>query len=944
MVDKIIVKGAKEHNLKNIDIELPKNKLIIFTGLSGSGKSSLAFNTIYAEGERRYIESLSSFSRQFLRTVDKPNVSEIDGLSPAISIDQKTTSHNPRSTVGTTTEIHDHLRLLWANIGKAYCVNGHGQINSQSIQEIYNTIKAETKEGQQIFIESPIVRDKKGTHKDLFFKLRKENFLRVEVDGNVRLLEEDIELEQNKRHNISIIVDRLIFTDNDDFNSRLYSGLEVCASYSKGLIKIKYLKENTDKLFSTNFACKECGFYIADLEPNLFSFNKKNGACEVCTGLGINLEADMELLVPDKKLSIKQGAIIYYKNLIDTTNLEWQRFKVLLDYYKIPLDQPYDDLSETQKNLIAYGSDEPIEYRIESSSGNILKGSDFIEGVANLVQRRYFETKSEETRKWYAKFMVSKVCRACGGKRLNETALSVKINNKSISDFTELTIREELDFLLNLNLTKKEIEISSLVLNQLISRVSFLNEVGLDYLNISRATMTLSGGEAQRIRLAKQLGSKLSGVLYVLDEPSIGLHQKDNDKLITTLKKLRDLGNTLIVVEHDEDTMKESDWIVDIGPGAGESGGHVVAEGTYKQICENPQSLTGQYLSKKLKIEIPKKRRGGNGKTIEFIGATENNLKNISVTIPLGKFVTITGVSGSGKSTLLEEIIYKGLKKEVNGEIIRTGKYKKIIGGNNIDKVIYISQDPIGKTPRSNPATYTSVFNDIRDLFALTPEAKIRGYAKGRFSFNVPGGRCESCQGDGVVKVDMQFLGYVEVICEVCKGKKYNEETLQVKYKGKNIYDVLQMNVDEACEFFKNIPAIHDKLNTMLEVGLGYIKLGQNAVTLSGGEAQRVKLSTYLLKKATGKTLFLLDEPTTGLHIDDIKRLIKVLDKLVNLGNTVLTIEHNLNFIKMSDYIIDLGPDGGQDGGVVVTKGTPEQVVESGKGYTAKYLKEYLND
>ncbi|ASP27832.1 excinuclease ABC subunit A [Spiroplasma corruscae] len=946
MQNKIIVKGAREHNLKNVDLEIPKEKLVVFTGLSGSGKSSLAFNTIYAEGERRYIESLSSFSRQFLKSVEKPDVDDIEGLSPAISIDQKTTSHNPRSTVGTTTEIHDHLRILYANIGTPYCINGHGPIKSSSLKEIVESVKLDSVDDDQIYILAPIVRDKKGTHKDLFIKLKKEGFLRVQVNDEIISLESEINLEQNKRHNIDIVVDRVIYkSKDDDLQSRIYSAIEVGLNYSKGLIKTFYpAKNKTSKLFSTNYSCRECGFAIPNLEPNLFSFNKKIGACYTCYGLGVNLEADPELIMPDTSLSINQGAILYYKNLVGTQNIEWQKFKLLCYNYLVDLDAPLNSLSKNQIRNLLYGSDEPIESKIVTSSGNILKSYDYIEGVANLIERRFIETKSEDNRKYYGKYMMSRICKTCLGKRLNEIALSVKINNLSISDFTELTIEENLNFLLNIKLTESQQKIANLVLNQLISRISFLNEVGLEYLTLSRSATTLSGGESQRIRLAKQLGSKLSGVLYVLDEPSIGLHQRDNDKLILTLKKLRDLGNTLIVVEHDEDTMMEADWIVDIGPRAGIDGGEIVAQGTYDDICKNENSITGKYLSKKLSVPVPKKRRGGNGLKIEVIGATENNLKNIDITLPLGKFITVTGVSGSGKSTLVEEVIFKGLKKELHKELIRAGKYKKIKGYENIDKIIYVSQDPIGKTPRSNPATYTSVFDDIRDLYAEVPEAKIRGYKKGRFSFNVPGGRCDACQGDGIIRVDMQFLGFVEVVCETCEGRKYNEETLQVKYKGKNIWDVLNMTVKEANDFFENIPKIKEKLETILAVGLGYIKLGQNATTLSGGEAQRVKLSTFLLKKQTGKTLFLLDEPTTGLHIDDVKRLIEVLNILVDQGNTVLTIEHNLDFIKVSDYVIDLGPEGGYNGGEVLVTGTPEQIIKSDKSFTAKYLKGYLND
>lgn len=945
-LNKIIVKGAREHNLKNVDIELPKNKLIVFTGLSGSGKSSLAFNTIYAEGERRYIESLSSFSRQFLKSVEKPDVDDIEGLSPAISIDQKTTSHNPRSTVGTNTEIHDHLRLLYANVGTPFCINNHGPITSSSLKEIMGAIKVETPENEQVYILSPVVRDKKGTFKDLFTKLKKEGFIRIQVDGEIKNLEDEIELEQNKRHNIDIVVDRLVYkVEDDDLQSRIYAAIEVGLTYSNGLIKVFYPNNETaTKLYSTKYSCSECGFVIPNLEPNLFSFNKKIGACETCSGLGVNLEADPSLIMPDRSLSIRRGGVTYYKNIVDTQNIEWQKFEILCRNYLIDLDQPLNTLKENQINAILWGSDEPIETNIETSGGNTLRSYDYLEGVGSAIERKFVETKSDDARKYYGKYMTSKTCKACEGQRLNEVALCVKLDGLNISEFTNLTIEENLQFLLSLKLTEHQEKIASLVLNQLLSRISFLNEVGLNYLTLSRSSTTLSGGESQRIRLAKQLGSKLSGVLYVLDEPSIGLHQRDNDKLIVTLKKLRDLGNTLIVVEHDEDTMKEADWIVDIGPGAGLHGGEIVGQGTYADICANPNSLTGLYLSKKMQIPVPKKRRGGNGKKLEIIGATENNLKNIDVTIPLGKFVTITGVSGSGKSTLVEEIIYKGLRKNIGGELIKPGKFKQMKGYENLDKIIYISQDPIGKTPRSNPATYTSVFDDIRDLFAEATESKIRGYKKGRFSFNVPGGRCDACQGDGVVRVDMQFLGFVEVVCEVCEGKRYNDETLQVKFKSKNIWDVLSMTVDEAAKFFENVPKIKEKLDTIISVGLGYIKLGQNATTLSGGEAQRVKLSTFLLKRSTGKTLFLLDEPTTGLHVDDVKRLIHVLDILVDQGNTVLTIEHNLDFIKVSDHIIDLGPEGGAGGGQILVTGTPEQIVTNQESFTAKYLRDYLND
>ncbi|KKW61245.1 excinuclease ABC subunit UvrA [Mycoplasma capricolum] len=943
--DKIIIKGAREHNLKNIDLELPKNKLIVFTGLSGSGKSSLAFSTIYQEGRRRYIESLSAYARQFLGGNEKPDVDSIEGLSPAISIDQKTTSHNPRSTVGTVTEIYDYLRLLYARIGQPYCINNHGQIKAVSIKEIVENIKQSTSDGEQIHILSPVIRDKKGTHIDILEKLRNDGFIRVIVDDQLRMLDDQINLEKNQRHNIDIVVDRIIYHNNDEINSRIFTAVEMGLKYSNNLIKIAFPNSNKqEKLFSTSFSCKVCDFVVPELEPRLFSFNAPLGACELCNGLGVSLEPDINLILPDLKLSINQGGVVYYKNFMHTKNIEWQKFRILCDYYYIDLNTPLKDLTQKQRDIILWGSDREIDIKIVTENNNKYEKYDFIEGNAALIKRRYFESKSEEARKWYSKFMSSKICKKCKGSRLNDIALSVKINEKSIFDYTNMSISEQLDFLLNIDLTPTQAMIAKLVLDEIISRTNFLNEVGLGYLNLSRTATTLSGGESQRIRLAKQIGSQLTGILYVLDEPSIGLHQKDNDKLIKTLKHLRDLGNTLIVVEHDEDTMKSSDWIVDIGPRAGEFGGEITFSGTYQDILKS-DTITGRYLSRKEGIVVPKTRRGGNGKKIEIIGASENNLKNINVTIPLNKFITITGVSGSGKSTLLEDIVYKGIHNNLSKEYLPIGKVKEIKGIENINKAIYISQEPIGKTPRSNPATYTSVFDDIRDLFTNLPEAKIRGYKKGRFSFNVHGGRCEHCQGDGVITISMQFMPSVEVVCEICDGKRYNDETLTVKYKNKSIADVLNMSVSEAYVFFENIPQIKQKLETILEVGLGYIKLGQNATTLSGGESQRIKLSTYLLKKQTGNTMFLLDEPTTGLHVDDVKRLIGVLNKLVDLGNTVLCIEHNLDFIKVSDHIIDLGPDGGEYGGQVVVTGTPEQIIDHPTSYTAKYLKDYvIND
>ncbi|WP_219818110.1 excinuclease ABC subunit UvrA [Entomoplasma ellychniae] len=943
MQDKIIIKGARENNLKNVDLEIPKNKLIVFTGLSGSGKSSLAFSTIYAEGRRRYIESLSAYARQFLGGNEKPDVDSIDGLSPAISIDQKTTSHNPRSTVGTVTEIYDYLRLLYARVGTPFCVNGHGEINAISIKEIINNIKSQTVEDEQVYILAPIVRSKKGSQKDLFLKLSNEGFIRIIVDGEIRMLDEEIILEKNTRHDIDLVVDRLIFKNDEEIYSRIYSAIEIAIQYSDKLVKIKYpeTKDKEDKTYSTSYSCSVCGFNIPELEPRLFSFNAPLGACEDCDGLGVRLKADPQLIIPDESLSIMQAGVVYFKNFLGTDNLEWQRFRTLCDYYYIDLNLPIENLTPKQKKAILKGSDEAVEIKLISSSGRRYDSYEQIEGVADLIQRRYFETKSEEIRKWYTKFMSSTICETCSGSRLNPTALSIKVNNKNIFEFTSMSISDELEFILNVQLSENQAKIANLVLTEITNRISFLNEVGLGYLDLARTATTLSGGEAQRIRLAKQIGSQLTGILYVLDEPSIGLHQRDNDKLINTLKHLRDLGNTLIVVEHDEDTMKVADWIVDVGPRAGEHGGEISFSGTYKDILKS-NSITGQYLSGQKKVDVPKKRRIGTQRKLEILGAKENNLKNINVTIPLNKFVCITGVSGSGKSTLLEDIIYKGIRKNLSREHIVAGDFGKMKGLENIDKVIFISQEPIGKTPRSNPATYTGVFDDIRDLFTNLPEAKIRGYKKGRFSFNVPGGRCEHCYGDGVITISMQFMPSVEVTCEVCEGKRYNDETLQVKYKEKTISDVLGMTVATAALFFENIPSIKQKLDTILEVGLDYIKLGQSATTLSGGEAQRIKLSTYLLKKQTGQTMFLLDEPTTGLHVDDVKRLLAVLNRLVDLGNSVISIEHNLDFIKTVDHVIDLGPGGGVNGGLIVAQGTPEQVADAPGSYTGEYLKRYL--
>lgn len=936
MNNEIVIKGARENNLKNIDISIPKNKLVVITGLSGSGKSSLAFDTIYAEGQRRYLESLSSYARQFLGGNEKPDVDSIEGLSPSIAIDQKSTSHNPRSTVGTVTEIYDYLRVLFARIGTPYCINGHGPIKTQTIKQIVDFI-ANLDDGTKIILMAPLVTNEKGTHQDIINKLKKDGFLRVRVDGEMLSLDEEIQLDKNKRHNIEVVVDRIVLRKDQQTRSRLNDSVETCLKTSKGFILIDY--DGTEKLFNENYACDQCGFSIPSLEPRLFSFNSPLGACETCKGIGVVYEPDDKKMIPDPKLSILQGGIDFFKNTVNTTNLDWQRFNNLLIHYNIDVTKPIEQLSKQDINHILYGSDEPISVTMTSANGRKYEQVENVEGVLELVKRRHEETSSDMARDFYSKYMTEKVCKTCKGQRLNKAALCVKIQQKSIIDITEEDIQNEIDFLLNLNLTNEQKIISKLVMKEIVDRLEFLVNVGLDYLQLSRNASSLSGGESQRIRLATQIGSHLTGVLYVLDEPSIGLHQKDNEKLINTLVKIRDLGNSLLVVEHDEETMNAADWLVDIGPGAGKYGGELVSHGTVQTVKNDPTSLTGQYLSGSKRINIPKTRRSGNGHKLILKGATGHNLKNVDLEIPLGKMIAVTGVSGSGKSTLILDTLVNGLIK-TNFNIFQDhAPFKSIIGAKHVDKIVEVSQDPIGRTPRSNPATYVGVFDDIREVFANVIDAKEKGYLKGRFSFNVKGGRCEKCQGDGLIKIDMQFLPSVYIKCEECDGKRYNEETLSIKFKGKSIYEVLQMSIDEATEFFKNIPAIHHKLQLLNNVGLGYLQLGASSNVLSGGEAQRIKLAKYLQKRATGKTLFVLDEPTTGLHVHDVAKLIDILNKIVDNGDTVIVIEHNLDLIKVCDHIIDLGPDGGIRGGQILVTGTPEQIVSSNKfSYTAKYL------
>ena len=940
MEDKIIIKGAKEHNLKNVDLELPRNKFIVFTGLSGSGKSSLAFDTIYAEGQRRYVESLSAYARQFLGQMEKPNVEYIEGLSPAISIDQKTTSKNPRSTVGTVTEIYDYLRLLFARVGEVHCSVCGAKISQMTIQEIVDKMM-EFPERTKLQILSPVVRGQKGTHKKLIENIKKEGFVRIRVNGENYEVTDEIDLSKNKKHNIEVVVDRIVIKDG--IESRLTDSIETAVKLSDGLV-IAQIIDGEEILYSTKFACPEHGVGIEELSPRMFSFNAPFGACETCNGLGESKEVDPDLVIPNKDLSIKQGAIAAWGSVgVNDDTYYSKMVQSLANHFGVSIETPVKDLPEEFVHELLYGTNNVmVQFIYESKYGGRREYKAYFEGVIPNLTRRYNETNSEHARDKIEEFMSETPCPKCKGARLKKEVLSVLVDGKNIMDVTDFSVNELVEYIENINLNEKQKFIAHEILKEIRGRAIFLRDVGLDYLNLSRKAGTLSGGEAQRIRLATQIGSALVGVLYVLDEPSIGLHQRDNDRLIKTLRHLTDIGNTLIVVEHDEDTMRECDYIVDIGPGAGVHGGQIVAQGTLEEILDNPNSITGQYLSGKKEIQIPEITREGNGNFIEIVKANENNLKNINVKFPLGKFTCITGVSGSGKSTLINDILYKGIASKINKLRDRPGKHKEIKGIENIDKIINIDQSPIGRTPRSNPATYTGVFDMIRDLFASTNEAKARGYQKGRFSFNIKGGRCEACKGDGIIKIEMHFLPDVYVPCEVCKGERYNRETLQVKYKDKTIADVLDMNVEEALKFFENIPNIKRKLETLMDVGLSYIKLGQPSTQLSGGEAQRIKLATELSKRPTGKTLYILDEPTTGLHMADVDKLIQVLQKLADTGNSIVVIEHNLDVIKTCDYIIDLGPEGGDKGGKIVATGTPEEVSKVEGSYTGKFLKKYF--
>lgn len=939
----IIIKGAKEHNLQNIDLAIPRDEFIVITGLSGSGKSSLAFDTIYAEGQRRYVESLSAYARQFLGQMKKPEMEYIEGLSPAISIDQKTTKENPRSTVGTITEIYDYLRLLFARIGTPHCPKCGKEISHQTLGQIGDSI-IEEGEGKKIHILAPVVRDKKGQHKDVLDDLRNKGFVRARVDGEVRDLEEDIDLPKTYRHSIEVVVDRLKIRKDVDFKRRLVDSLETASEFADGLINVLFSDDGRDyeKKYSEHFACVDCGINFEELTPRMFSFNAPQGACPECNGIGVKMEIDPDLIIPNKNLTLNEGAVTPWAKSNKKENYYHQMMEAVSKHFNFSMDTPFNELTNEQQDIILYGCDDKIPFSFKRRNKSYQVNRQF-EGVIPRMERLYIETKSNYSRKYISKFMSDRKCHVCHGKRLRPEVLAVTVGGKSIADVVEMSIKDSYQFFLNLELTDREQFIAKEVLKEIRQRLKFLVDVGLDYLSMARSSGTLSGGEAQRIRLATQIGSGLVGVLYILDEPSIGLHQRDNVKLIETLKRLKNLGNTLIVVEHDEETILSADYVVDIGPGAGEHGGKVVACGTPEEIMESHESVTGQYISRRETIPIPQTRRSGNGESLIIRGARQNNLKNIDVEIPLGKFTCVTGVSGSGKSSLINEILYKGLSGKLNNKFTFAGDYDKIEGVSNIDKIIAIDQKPIGRTPRSNPATYTGVFTDIRDLFAETPEAKARGYKPGRFSFNVKGGRCEACSGDGIVQIEMHFLADVFVPCEVCGGKRYNEETLDIRYKGKNIYEVLEMTVEEALDFFEHIPKIHKKLKTLLDVGLGYMKIGQPATTLSGGEAQRIKLAKELSRSNTGNTLYILDEPTTGLHFADIKRLLSVLARLTDAGNSVVVIEHNLDVIKTADYIIDLGPEGGDGGGKVIATGTPEEIAKSGT-YTGEFLQKILSE
>ena len=940
MQENIVIHGARAHNLKNIDVTIPREKLVVVTGLSGSGKSSLAFDTLYAEGQRRYVESLSAYARQFLGNMDKPDVDSIEGLSPAISIDQKTTSRNPRSTVGTATEINDYLRLLYARVGVPYCINGHGAIAASSVEQIVDEV-LELPERQRLQILAPIVRKKKGQHKTIFEKIQKDGYVRVRVNGDVYDVSEVPELNKSKAHNIEVVVDRIVIKEG--IRSRLFDSIEAALRIADGYVIIDTMDEK-EMLFSEYYACPVCGFTVPELEPRLFSFNAPFGSCSDCDGLGMKLEVDTDLIVPDASKTLRDGALAPWNPI--SSNYYPQMLEQAMNHFGVDMDKPFEELTEEEKNLIFNGSDgKEFHFHYENEFGGVRDIDIPFEGLITNINRRYRETNSDYTRTVMKAYMNELTCGTCHGYRLNDQALSVKVGGEQglhIGQLSDLSVADHLEVIENLTLSENEATIATPIVKEIKDRLSFLNNVGLNYLTLSRAAGTLSGGESQRIRLATQIGSNLSGVLYILDEPSIGLHQRDNDRLIASLKKMRDLGNTLIVVEHDEDTMREADWLIDIGPGAGVFGGEIVASGTPAQVAKNKKSITGQYLSGKREIPVPLERRVGNGRFLEVTGAKENNLQDVTVRFPLGKFVAVTGVSGSGKSTLVNSILKKAIAQKLNRNSDKPGKFKSISGIEHLDRLIDIDQSPIGRTPRSNPATYTGVFDDIRDLFAQTNEAKIRGYKKGRFSFNVKGGRCEACSGDGIIKIEMHFLPDVFVPCEVCHGQRYNSETLEVHYKEKNIAQVLDMTVNDAVEFFKHIPKIERKLRTIQDVGLGYVTLGQPATTLSGGEAQRMKLASELHKRSTGKSLYILDEPTTGLHTEDIAQLLKVLARFVDDGNTVLVIEHNLDVIKTADHIIDMGPEGGVGGGTVVATGTPEEVAANPASFTGQYLKTKL--